>query len=257
MAPTKEIPQAVAPRLGEAELFRRCAAGDQQARARLIERYMGLARSLARRYESSGESMEDLTQVAFLGLVNAVSRFDPDRGLAFSSFAVPTILGEVKRYFRDRTWAVRVPRSLLELSLRIHTATIELERRSGHSPTVAELCDHLDLDEAQVLDALQAGRSHRATSLDAPQSSRNDEATLGERIASDTARDYFRRADDRLVLAPLLATLPPREQRIMSLRFDDDLTQQQIAEQIGISQMQISRIIRKAVDRLHALAAAA
>lgn len=237
-------------------LFRRCQAGDADARAALVERFMPLARSLAKRYSSSGESLEDLVQVACLGLVKAVDRFDPDKGLRFSSFAVPTILGEIKRHFRDRTWAVHVPRSLNEVALRVDRAIADLTHALGHAPTVAQLGEKLDVSEEEVLEALQVRHARRTASLDAPLGDQSEDPgdTLGGRMVSDDADADYQRADDRLLLAPLLRSLPPREREVMRLRFEEDLTQQEIGELIGVSQMQVSRILRASMQRLRTVA---
>jgi RNA polymerase sigma-B factor len=219
----------------------------------LVERFLPLARQLARRYERPEEPFDDLFQVACLGLVKAIDRFDLSRDVAFSSYAVPTILGEIKRYFRDRTWAVRVPRDLQELALRVDRKVTELSTDLRRQPTVSEIADAVGIDEEQVLEALEASGAYRATSLSLPRSN-EDEAgeTLGDTIG--TAEDGFGLAEHRATLDRLLAALPPREREVLRLRFHEDYTQAEIGEVIGVSQMQVSRIIRQSLARLRAVA---
>jgi len=237
----------------ETLLFKRCRTGDADARALLVERFLPLAASLARRYQSSGEPMDDLVQVACLGLVKAIDRFDETKGLRFSSFAVPTILGELKRHFRDRTWAVHVPRGLNELSLKLDKTVAELTRVNGHAPSVAELSAATDATEEQVLEALDAGRARRIGSLDAPVLNGEAEAMpVGETIASARAERDREEADARLLLGPLLSEISERDRYVLRLRFEDDLTQAEIGKRVGVSQMQVSRIIRSSVARLRA-----
>jgi RNA polymerase sigma-B factor len=220
------------------------AAADREL---LVERFLPLARSLAQRYVRPGEAFDDVFQVACVGLINAIDRYDVSRGRAFSSFAVPTISGEIKRYYRDKSWAVHVPRDLQERVLAVDVAARELESVLGHHPTVAELADRLGLEDEDVLDTLHAAHARRADSLDAPYGD-DDAATLGDTFASHD--DGFRRAEQRAALAQLAAILTPRERRIVALRFRHDLTQQEIGELVGLSQMQISRILRLAIAKL-------
>ncbi len=236
------------------DLFARARAGDAWARERLAERYLPLARRLARRYQRSEEPLEDLVQVASLGLLKAIDRFDTSRDVAFSSFAVPTILGELKRHFRDRTWSVRVPRDLQELALRVDRAVAELSLGKRRAPTVAELAAALDVDEEQVLEALRAAGAYHAGSLDAPRPGGGGVDTPGESLADvlGEEEDGFRRAEERATLAPLLAHVSSRERLVLTLRFGEDLTQAEIGERIGVSQMQVSRLIRQALIRLRA-----
>ena len=238
----------------DGELFARARAGDVRARERLAERYLPLARRLARRYQRSEEPLEDLVQVASLGLLKAIDRFDTDRDIAFSSFAVPTILGELKRHFRDRTWSVRVPRDLQELVLRVDRAVAELSLGKHRAPTVAELAEALDATEEQVLEALQAADAYHAGSLDAPRPGRTGAEVPGESLADALGEeeDGFERAEERATLAPLLAHVSSRERLVLRLRFGEDLTQAEIGERIGVSQMQVSRLIRHALIRLRA-----
>jgi RNA polymerase sigma-B factor len=217
----------------------------------MVERHLGLARHLALRYSDSGEPLDDLFQVASLGLVNAVDRFDPSRGIAFTTFAVPTILGELKRHFRDRGWAIHVPRDLKEASLRVRRAIAD---HSGERPpTPAELAEATGLSLEGVLEALDAGGAQRALSLDAPASSEEEGgATLVDLLGDDD--DALARATDRTLLESLMRTVTPREREILRLRFVEDLTQSQIGERIGVSQMQVSRILRGALTRMRAAA---
>jgi RNA polymerase sigma-B factor len=239
----------------DAELFARCREHkDARAREQLAERYLPLARRLARRYQRADEPLEDLVQVASLGLLKAIDRFDASRDVAFSSFAVPTVLGELKRHFRDRTWSVRVPRDLQELALRVDRTATELSLPSGRAPTVSELAKAVGVSEEQVLDALQAAGAYRAGSLDAPRSGQAGE-DLGEPLVGDALgvdESGFERAEQRAALAPLLALISPRERLVLALRFGEDLTQAEIGERIGVSQMQVSRLIRAALTRLRA-----
>jgi RNA polymerase sigma-B factor len=229
-------------------LFRRVrAAGDPAARDALIESFLPLARGIALRYRRPREPLDDLFQVASLGLVKAVDRFDPSRGVAFSTYAVPTMTGEVKRYRRDVGWAVHVPRALQEDTLRVEAA-IERLSQGGRSPTPADVASHLEMSPEDVLAAIEAGLASRAASLDAPC------VTDG---ASETAGDRFGHVDFRYELVDLDATLSqaledvaPRERAILYLRFVEDRTQSEIARSIGISQMQVSRLIRRTLKRL-------
>jgi RNA polymerase sigma-B factor len=232
----------------DAALFARLRAEqDPRAREELVERFLPLARQLARRYHRAEEPFDDLLQVASLGLLKAIDRFDPDRGVAFSSYAVPTILGELKRHFRDRTWSVRVPRDLQELALRVDGAVSDLSRDLRRAPSVAELCEKLGADEEDVLEALQAGGAYRASSLDTPRGD-EDGDTLGDAMGTDELG--FELAEDRATIERLMAAVAPREREVLRLRFAEDLTQAEIGERIGVSQMQVSRLIRQAVARL-------
>ena len=219
----------------------------------LVERFMPLARQLARRYERPEEPFDDLFQVACLGLVKAIDRFDLSRDVAFSSYAVPTILGEIKRYFRDRTWSVRVPRDLQELALRVDRKVAELSTDLRRTPTVRELAEALGAHEEEILEALEASGAYRATSLSTPRGN-DDEAgeTLGDMVG--THEEGFGLAEDRATLAQLLRAVTPRDREVLRLRFEDDLTQAEIGERIGVSQMQVSRIIRQSLGRLRRVA---
>src|SRR3954469_13979754 len=226
---------------------------DPVDRELLVERFLPLARQLARRYQRPEEPFDDLFQVACLGLVKAIDRFDLSRDVAFSSYAVPTILGEIKRYFRDRTWAIRVPRDLQELALRVDRTVTELSTDLHRQPTVAELASALSLDEEEVLEALEASAAYRTTSLSLPRSN-EDEAgeTLGDTVG--TSEEGFALAEDRATLDRLLQSVSPREREVLRLRFEEDLTQAEIGELIGVSQMQVSRIIRQSLARLRGVA---
>jgi len=233
----------------ERELFHGARRGDGRARDELASRFMPLARSLALRYQRSGEPLDDLLQVASLGLVKAIDRFDPDRAIAFSSYAVPTILGEIKRYFRDRTWAVRVPRGLQELSMRVDRAVSALSEDLHRSPSVKEIAADVGASEEAVLEALQAGGAYRAVSFEAPTGgSGEDAATLADSVGVDESG--FDRAEERATLDALLEAVGAREREVLRLRFEQDMTQAEIGAVIGVSQMQISRIIRQALQRL-------
>jgi RNA polymerase sigma-B factor len=226
---------------------------DQRARDQLVARYMPLARKLALRYVGANEPVEDLFQVANLALVKAIDRFDTGRGLAFSSFAVPTILGELRRYFRDFGWAVHVPRAAQERALRVEQATRELTPESGQHPSVQQLAEYLEWDVSTVLDALEAGAGHHVTSLDAPARGHDEESlSLADTLGSDDER--FEYVDARLTVKGAIKALPMVERRIVHMRFIDDLTQQEIGEKIGVSQMQVSRLLRSALTRLREVA---
>ena len=238
------------------ELFERYAAGDAAARELLIERFLPLARQLARRYQRAGEPLDDLMQVASMGLIKAIDRFDADREIAFSSYAVPTILGEIKRHFRDRTWAVRVPRDLQELTLRVDKAVGELSEELRRQPSVTEIGEAVGADEEQVLEALQAGGAYRAVSFDAPRGTTGEDevTTLADSVGIDEGG--FDRAEERATLEHLLTTVSDRERDVLRMRFEEDMTQAEIGAIIGVSQMQVSRIIRQALTRLRAAAGA-
>lgn len=238
--------------LTDHELFARMRSGeDLRAREVLIGRYLPLARRLARRYQHTDEPIEDLVQVASIGLLKAVDRFDCSREVMFSSYAVPTILGELKRHFRDRTWSVRVPRDLQELALRVDRTVTRLSLGRRRSPSVAEVASVVETSEEQVLEALEAMGAYRASSLDVPRSSRDEETeSMAETIGA--ADQGYDRAEERAILEPLMADITDRERTVLRLRFSDDLTQAEIGERIGVSQMQVSRLIRQALSRLRA-----
>jgi RNA polymerase sigma-B factor len=232
---------------------------DPALREALVERFLPLARQLALRYDGPGHAFEDVFQVACLALVKAVDRFEPDRGVAFSSYAVPTVLGEIKRYFRDQTWAVHVARDLQERSLRVSSAVDDLAARLGRPPTIAELAGETRCSEEEVLEALEVASAHRAASLDAPQRADEEgDVALGETIGDDDER--LATAEQRADLSVLVGRLGARERTALQLRFEQDLTQAEIAAVLGVSQMQVSRILRRSLERLrrlHGLDAAA
>lgn len=222
--------------------------GDPALRDAVVERFLPLARQLARRYERADEPIDDLVQVASMGLVKAVERFDPTRGIAFSSFAVPTILGELKRYFRDVGWAVHVPRSMQERALEVNRAVTELSRTLGRSPTPAELAEATEFTHEEVLEALEAATAYDSVPLDAPHSDDGDEMGVVARLGAEDPG--YELAEYSATLAPELRALPERDRLVLHLRFVEDLTQSEIAEQIGVSQMHVSRLIRAALTKL-------
>jgi len=227
---------------------------DETARDELVERFLPLARKLARRYGGALEPFEDLLQVASLGLVNAVDRFDSSRDTAFSSFAVPTILGELKRYFRDFGWAVHVPRGAQERAVKVESAQQQLSVKSGRAPTVPELAEYLELSIEDVLDSLETSRAHHAASLDAPYDDGEGEGESGAVVDTFGGEDPgLRLADTRVTVGTAARFLTARERDVLALRFVHDMTQTQIAERIGVSQMQVSRILRRAIARLSEL----
>jgi len=223
---------------------------DPRARECLVEHYLPLARKLAARYRGlAGEPFDDLLQVASLGLLNALDRFDPGRGTAFSSFAVPTILGELKRHFRDTGWSAHVPRGAQELALKVRDAERAVNSQLGRSPTAAELAQYMEVTVEQVIDGLEAAAAHHAASLEEPHDELDGEPrSLSDVLGQDDPR--FEQIDAILTIASAARGLSEREQRVLQLRFYGELTQSEIAERIGVSQMQVSRILRGAVERL-------
>jgi len=231
------------------------ATGDTHAREELVRRFMPLAAQLARRYSNNREPLDDLMQVASLGLIKAVDRYSLDRGTAFSSFAVPTILGELKRHFRDVGWAVHVPRALQELTLRVRAEVDDQSRRLGRSPTPAEVADALGEPVEAIIEALESATAHHAVSLDAPmRSSDPDDRDAAWHDRLGVEEDGYDRAEWRGALQRGIRALPERDRMILALRFDEELTQSEIAEKIGVSQMHVSRLLRRALDRLRAVA---
>jgi RNA polymerase sigma-B factor len=223
-------------------------SGDQAAREALVERFLPLARQLARRYQRGGEPLDDLIQVASLGLLKAIDRFEPSRDTAFSSFAVPTILGELKRHFRDRGWSVRVPRDLQELSVRVDRVADDMSCDLGRAPTPAEIAAHIGVSTEQVLEAREAAGAYRAVSLDRPRD--DDEESDGMTDTMGVEDPGFRLAEDAATVARLMTVLGDREREVLRLRFAEDLTQSEIGQRVGVSQMHVSRLIRQAVARL-------
>ncbi|MCX4091242.1 RNA polymerase sigma factor SigF [Nocardia sp. alder85J] len=228
------------------------AAGNPQRRAKvrneLIRRCIPLADHIARKFSGRGEPFDDLTQVARVGLVHAVDRFDLSRGSNFLSFAVPTIMGEVRRYFRDNTWAMRVPRRIKETHLRIGSAVDALSQSLGRSPTAKEIAAELGIDADEVTQAVIAGNAYQPSSIDAVSTGRDTEASLLDTLGEEESQ--FDRVEEYVAIRPLLAGLPERERRILTMRFFESMTQTQIAAQMGISQMHVSRILAKTLARL-------
>ncbi len=223
------------------------------AREALVRQFMPLARGLARRYGRSSEPFEDLLQVASLGLLKAIDRYDAERGHPFPSFAVPTILGEMRRYFRDSGWAVHVPRGAQERALKVRDAQERLANERGRAPTVQQLAQYLELDLEDVVDALQAIQAYETLSLDAPRPRADGEVVAyGETVGRDDERYELVELD--ATVAAVLGHIPPRERAILRMRFVEDLTQTEIAERVGISQMQVSRLLRRSLEQLRALA---
>jgi RNA polymerase sigma-B factor len=224
-------------------------SGDPMIRETLIERALPLAHQVARRYGRTSEPLDDLVQVARLGLVKAVDRFDPDRGTAFSTYAVPTMVGEIKRYFRDTGWAVHMPRSLQERVFKVEQAEKKLGARMGHAPSVDDLAEATGLTSEEVLEAMEAGSAFEARSLEAPAPAEDQEGrSYVETLGSRDGR--FELVEDGDAVAAALRVLPVRERRILHMRFIQEMTQSEIAEQIGVSQMQISRLLRRSLQRL-------
>jgi RNA polymerase sigma-B factor len=232
----------------ETLLFREFArTRDQHLKEHLVERFLPLARQLASRYRGGGEPMEDLMQIASVGLVNAISRFDPERGFSFATFAVPTILGELRHHFRDRGWSVHVDRGLKERHATVERAIGELSKRLGRSPSVSEISERVEMSEEDVLEALDAGNAHHALSIDAaPEGDDRPPIveSLGEGEPGYEAIEYGQ------AIAPVLDDLSGRDRVIVHLRFVDDRTQTEIADEVGVSQMQVSRILRATLERL-------
>ena len=230
--------------------------GDRRAREELIERFMPLARKLASRYRNPHEPFDDLVQVAVIGLIGAVDRFDPERGAAFSSFAVPTILGELKRYFRSTAWSVHVPRRAQELSLRVDQASRALAARHGRAPSVHQLPQYLELGVEDVMAGLDATTAHYAASLDAPVAPGQDDAArepLGETLGYDD--DRLDLVEMTVSLSTALRQLPLRERQALDLRVNKQLKQVEIADRLGCSQMQVSRLLKRAATRVRELGA--
>ncbi len=237
-----------APRADLTEKFRRYAeTRDRQLRDELVEGHLDLARHLAWRFINRGEAFDDLFQVASLALVKAVDRFDPEQGVAFTTFGTRTIVGELKRHFRDRGWAVRAPRRLQELYVNLNGSIGILSQELGRSPTIEELAVNTGSSEEEVIEALEAGRGYRAVSLEAPTAD-GDGEPLGERLGAEDLG--YGDAERRLDLSPLVGSLPPRQQLILELRFVEGLTQSEIARKIGISQMHVSRLLQRSLATL-------
>jgi len=235
------------------ELFARWQQhGDRAAREALVQRFMPLARSLARRYDRSSEPYEDLMQVASLGLLKALDRFDAERGPSFASFAIPTILGEMRRYFRDSGWSLHVPRGDKERALKVRDAQETFTNEKGHAPTVSQLAQYLELEPESVIDGLLAIQAYESLSLDAPRPGGEDDAiTYGDTVGDEDHRYELIELDSTVVA--VLDRLPAREREILRMRFVEELTQTQIAQRVGVSQMQVSRLLRRSLDQLRAM----
>jgi RNA polymerase sigma-B factor len=230
-------------------LVRYRAHGDPAAREQLVARFLPLARQLARRYQRGGEPLDDLVQVASLGLLKAIDRFDPERETAFSSFAVPTILGELKRHFRDKGWSVRVPRDLQELAVKVDRVADEMSRELGRAPTPAEIAERTGSSLEQVLEAREASGAYRAVSLDRPRTEEDEDSdSYAEAVGVDDPG--FRIAEASATIDRLMRVLSEREREVLRLRFEEDLTQSEIGERVGVSQMHVSRLIRQSIARL-------
>jgi len=220
-----------------------------EQRDAIIERCLPLADHIARRFEGKGEARDDLLQVARIGLINAVKRFDVEMGSDFASFAVPTIMGELRRHFRDNSWSVKVPRRMKELHLQIGTASAEMSQRLGRAPTASELATELGIDRDEVLDGLMAGSSYKTTSIDgAAGSGSEDRPSLAETLGD--VDPGLEKVEYREALRPLLEELPERERTVLVLRFFESMTQSQIAAKVGISQMHVSRLLAKTLAQL-------
>jgi len=236
------------------ELFERLSrlAPDDPERARiratLVELHLPLVEYLARRFRNRGEWLDDLTQVATIGLIKSIDRFDLDRGVEFSTYATPTIVGEIKRHFRDKGWAVRVPRRLQELKLSLTKAIGDLAQREGRAPTVSELAAHLQMSEEDVLEGLESANAYSTVSLDAPDSGDEDAPAVADSLGM--IDDALEGVEYRESLKPLLERLPPREKKILLLRFFGNMTQSQIAAELGISQMHVSRLLARTLAQL-------
>jgi len=223
--------------------------GDLAAREELIERYMSLVRSLARRYAYRGEQLDDLVQIGAIGLIKAIDRFDVERGVELTTYATPNIIGEIKRHFRDKGWSVRVPRGLQELNVQVSKLIEQLTVQLGRSPTIPELAKAAGVEEEQVLEALESGRAYTSVSLSTGGGS-DEDGELDPLESLGTIEHEYEISEDRAVLAPGFKVLDERERKILHLRFFSGLTQSQIAAEIGISQMHVSRLIRRSLEKI-------
>ena len=222
--------------------------GDQRARERLVELYSPLARSLARRYARSSVPQEDLIQIAYLGLVKAIDRFDPDRGGTLQAFAVPTVLGELRRYFRDSGWGAHVPRGAKEMALKVREARDRLTNETGQAPTANKLAEFMELDLEEVVEGLQALRAYETAPLEASTDGEDETGGIVSVLGSED--DGYKQVEDRVLLESALETLSERKRLILRMRFQQELTQSQIAERIGCSQMQVSRVLSSTLGEL-------
>ena len=224
--------------------------GDLAAREQLIEQYMSLVRSLARRYSYRGEQLEDLVQIGAIGLIKAIDRFDVNRGVELTTYATPNIIGEIKRHFRDRGWSVRVPRGLQELNIQLSRLIEELTVQHGRSPTIPELAKAASVTDEEVLEALESGRAYTSLSLSAGSGGGDEDGELDPLESLGTEEHQYEVSEDRAVLEPGFRVLDERERKILHLRFFEGLTQSQIAQQVGISQMHVSRLIRRSLEKI-------
>lgn len=232
------------------ELFRRFKEeGDMDAREKLVMSHLNLVRFIANKFKNRGEPIDDLIQVGYLGLLKAIDRFDPSRGLEFTTFATPTIMGEIKRHFRDKGWSVRVPRRLQELSAKVNQATDTLTSQLQRSPTIAEIADYLDATVDVVLEAMESSSAYSSVSLEAPSGADDDDTpSVIDRYATEDSDLAF--TDDRIIIEEALASFSPRERDVIEMRFLKGMTQIEIAEKLGISQVQVSRLLRRTLKKI-------
>lgn len=231
------------------ELFRRYKLeGDEDAREQLILNHLNLVRFLAAKFKNKGEPLDDLIQVGTVGLIKAIDRFDISRDLEFTTYATPTILGEIKRHFRDKGWSVRVPRRLQELSAKVNKATDELTKDLQRSPSVAEIAEHLDVSVDEVLEAMESSSAYSSVPLEAGSRDDDDAPAVIDRYASEDAG--LGTADDRMVIEDTIRDFSPREQDVIRMRFVEGLTQVEIAERLGVSQVQVSRLLRRTLKKI-------
>lgn len=232
------------------ELFRRFKEeGDMDAREKLVMSHLNLVRFIANKFKNRGEPIDDLIQVGYLGLLKAIDRFDPSRGLEFTTFATPTIMGEIKRHFRDKGWSVRVPRRLQELSAKVNQATDTLTSQLQRSPTIAEIADYLDATVDEVLEAMESSSAYSSVSLEAPSGADDDDTpSVIDRYATEDSDLAF--TDDRIIIEEALASFSPRERDVIEMRFLKGMTQIEIAEELGISQVQVSRLLRRTLKKI-------
>lgn len=232
------------------ELFRRFKEeGDMDAREKLVMSHLNLVRFIANKFKNRGEPIDDLIQVGYLGLLKAIDRFDPSRGLEFTTFATPTIMGEIKRHFRDKGWSVRVPRRLQELSAKVNQATDTLTSQLQRSPTIAEIADYLDATLDEVLEAMESSSAYSSVSLEAPSGADDDDTpSVIDRYATEDSDLAF--TDDRIIIEEALASFSPRERDVIEMRFLKGMTQIEIAEKLGISQVQVSRLLRRTLKKI-------
>lgn len=232
------------------ELFRRFKEeGDMDAREKLVMSHLNLVRFIANKFKNRGEPLDDLVQVGYLGLLKAIDRFDPSRGLEFTTFATPTIMGEIKRHFRDKGWSVRVPRRLQELSAKVNQATDTLTSKLQRSPTIAEIAEYLDASVDEVLEAMESSSAYSSVSLEAPSGMEDDDTpSVIDRYATEDEDLAF--TDDHIIIEEALASFSPREREVIEMRFLQGMTQIEIAEKLGISQVQVSRLLRRTLKKI-------